>query len=66
LSSWIAPSDATRPATLFVVALIGVLSNVAAFACSERPAPRFALKRAGRVRRELGRRHRAAPAAFAC
>ena len=30
LSSWIAPSDPTRPATLLVVALIAALSNVAA------------------------------------
>ncbi len=30
VSSWVAPSDPTRPVTLLVVALIGVLSNFAA------------------------------------
>ena len=30
VSSWVAPSDSTRPVTLLVVALIGVLSNFAA------------------------------------
>jgi CDP-diacylglycerol---glycerol-3-phosphate 3-phosphatidyltransferase len=49
VSSWIAPSDATRPATLFVVVLIGVLSNVAAFRLFAQARTALRAKRASRV-----------------
>ncbi len=48
VSSWMAPSDASRPATLLVVALIGILSNVAAFRLFAQARAELRAKHAGR------------------
>ena len=59
VSAWIAPSDPTRPVTLFVVALIAALSNVAALRLLARARSHLAREGGGEPTMSSRRRVRA-------